>query len=89
MADFIRYRRGIATVVNEDNPVLRLGEPCFEVSTGIFKVGDGVTKWFDLPQPTGTPTDISPAQLAAMLEAVTLDWGDPAPSPGVWFRRPS
>ena len=31
------------------NPVLLNGEIAFEADTGLFKIGDGITQWNDLP----------------------------------------
>jgi hypothetical protein len=52
----IRYRRGTAERWFELNPVLRSGEPGYELDTGRFKVGDGVSEWEDLPYFTPTAT---------------------------------
>lgn len=51
MADgtVIRFRRGTAQEWSEKNPILRFGEPGFDVTNNIFKIGDGVHNWKNLP----------------------------------------
>lgn len=49
MSYIIQLRRGIASEWTTDNPVLRQGEPGFELFTGKFKIGDGIQHWNDLP----------------------------------------
>lgn len=55
--DIIRLKRGSATRWQVLNPVLLQGEPGYDVTTGVLKVGDGVTPWNDL-QPVGFLVDI-------------------------------
>lgn len=50
----IRFRRGIAAIWRETNPILAAGEPGFERDTKRMKIGDGETAWNDLPY---TPSD--------------------------------
>lgn len=45
-------RRDTAATWSTDNPVLTGGEIGFETDTGLFKIGDGVTAWDDLPYAT-------------------------------------
>ena len=40
---------GEAVIVTSDGVVLKVGEIGFERNTGTLKVGDGVTRWGDLP----------------------------------------
>lgn len=44
-----RLRGGSAALWASRNPVLMADEPGFETDTGVFKIGDGVTPWNDLP----------------------------------------
>lgn len=44
----IRMRRGFAVQWAAANPILDAGEQGYELDTGVFKVGDGQTKWLDL-----------------------------------------
>ena len=39
------------------NPVLRQGEPGYDLDTGIFKIGDGVTEWLDLKAINSSPVE--------------------------------
>lgn len=48
MAAVIKLRRDTASDWLTKNPVLREGEPGFEVDTGRLKIGDGQTAWMDL-----------------------------------------
>lgn len=45
----IQLRRDIKVNWETVNPVLRVGEPGFEIDTNILKIGDGGTAWNDLP----------------------------------------
>jgi hypothetical protein len=59
----IKFRRGLSAVLSIKNPLLREGEPCFEVDTGKIKIGDGILTWLQLdylsgegsPGPQGEP----------------------------------
>lgn len=44
----IQLRRGTATEWSNFNPVLAVGEPGFDTSNGILKIGDGTTRWASL-----------------------------------------
>ncbi len=45
----LQFRHGTAAEWAAADPVLADGEPGFELDTGVFKVGDGVTAWSSLP----------------------------------------
>ena len=45
----IQLKRGQAASWMTLNPVIAPGEPGYELNTGRLKIGDGVTKWADLP----------------------------------------
>lgn len=45
----IQLRRGTTAAWAAANPILAIGEPGFDTTTGDFKVGDGVTAWLSLP----------------------------------------
>ena len=51
MANFnkLQFKRGTATQWATDNPILSSGEPGFDVTNYILKVGDGVNPWSTLP----------------------------------------
>lgn len=48
MATRIQFRRGKPAFWVDENPILRSGEPGYEIGTGNIKIGDGVTPWNDL-----------------------------------------
>lgn len=49
MAINIQLRRGTAAEWTSVNPVLALAEMCIETDTDLFKIGNGVDAWNDLP----------------------------------------
>lgn len=49
----IQIRRGTATEWSNVNPILGVGEPGYDITNDIFKIGNGVDTWADL---TGTST---------------------------------
>lgn len=49
MAINIQLRRGTAAEWTSVNPVLALAELCIETDTDLFKIGNGVDTWNDLP----------------------------------------
>lgn len=44
----IQFRRGDAAQWTEINPILRPGEPGYELDEGGLKIGDGITPWNEL-----------------------------------------
>jgi hypothetical protein len=48
MADRIQLRRDTAVNWAATNPILSSGEPGYDITNGILKVGDAVTAWNDL-----------------------------------------
>jgi hypothetical protein len=49
MAINIQLRRGTAEEWSTVNPVLALAEICIETDTNLFKIGNGIDNWNDLP----------------------------------------
>ena len=49
----IQLRRDTAANWSTNNPTHSAGEPCFEIDTHKFKIGDGVTKYTNLPYQGG------------------------------------
>lgn len=47
--DLIQVRRDVAADWESVNPVLAAGEPGFDTTNDVLKIGDGVTAWVDLP----------------------------------------
>lgn len=50
----IQLRRGTATEWSNVNPVLAVGEPGFDTSNGILKIGDGAANWNTLSGVSGS-----------------------------------
>ena len=51
----IQQRRGVASQWIAANPILAQGEIGLEVDTNTFKLGNGLTRWIDLPYLSGPP----------------------------------
>lgn len=45
----IQFKRGASSKWEELNPVLEAGQPGFVTDENRLKIGDGITKWNDLP----------------------------------------
>ncbi|MFY9240734.1 MAG: hypothetical protein WAO78_18020 [Roseovarius sp.] len=60
----VQQRRGIASQWTAANPILAQGEIGLEVDTNTFKLGNGLTRWNDLPYLSG-PTGDSAYEVAA------------------------
>lgn len=56
----IRLRRGTDSQWTSVNPILAQGEPGYDLDTHIFKIGDGITHWNDLPTPPQVPLGAIP-----------------------------
>lgn len=59
----VQQRRGIASQWTAANPILAQGEIGLEVDTNTFKLGNGLTRWNDLPYLSG-PTGDSAYEVA-------------------------
>ena len=46
--DLITFRKGTSSAWTSANPVLSSGEPGFDVSNNVFKIGDGSSPWLSL-----------------------------------------
>lgn len=46
----IQFRKGSSSEWISANPVLASGEPGYDITSNIFKIGDGITPWVDLSQ---------------------------------------
>lgn len=56
----IQFRRGPSTEWLDTNPVLASGEPGFDTSANLFKIGDGLTPWSGLVElGRGTPISVT------------------------------
>lgn len=81
----IRLRRNWAAQWRMENPVLAAAEIGVELDTGRFKIGDGVTRWKDLPYFAPNQEGDSPIQgvtLAYIQSEIQkhIDALDPHPS---------
>ena len=45
----MQQRRGTAASLTTENAILLQGELCLETDTLLYKIGDGITNWIDLP----------------------------------------
>lgn len=77
----IQFRRGKAAEWTQVNPILREGEPGFEIDLGGLKIGDGITPWNELEYAGGKggsdfPTMIEDPQDGQVLlyNASTQRW---------------
>jgi len=48
--DLIQLRKGEIASWTSTNPILASGEPGFDITNNILKIGDGTTPWLTLPQ---------------------------------------
>ena len=55
-----QLRRATSSNWTSTNPVLKGGEPGFEIDTNKLKIGDGITAWQTLPYISGTGGTIGP-----------------------------
>jgi hypothetical protein len=46
--DYILFRKGSSTEWNSANPVLASGEPGYDLTNNVLKIGDGVSSWNQL-----------------------------------------
>ena len=51
-----QFRRATAEEWTRVNPTLRLGEPGYDITNKLFKIGDGVSSWNDLAYQSGEGT---------------------------------
>ena len=68
-----------AAELKANNPVLSASLVQFESDTGLFKVGNGVSAWNDLPYSDATATQIVAVEFDA--------WPPSHPSAGVLYLR--
>lgn len=66
MAVTIKLRRGYLAKWEEVNPILAEGEPGWAIDAYVLKVGDGKSRWTELPA-INVP-DIDPADIDAAVE---------------------
>ena len=70
MADIIKFKRGKSTTWKTKNLLLLDGEPGFEIDTLRLKIGDGKTKWNDLPYQDQNNENVVNAKVFAELPSI-------------------
>ena len=70
MADIIKFKRGKSTTWKTKNLLLLDGEPGFEIDTLHLKIGDGKTKWNDLPYQDQNNENVVNARVFAELPSI-------------------
>lgn len=80
MAEVIRttfqLKRGTSDAWSRNNPVLKQGEPGYELDTGKLKIGNGITSWNNLAYFGGevyTKQEVD--KLIAEIEGGESSWG--------------
>lgn len=72
----IRIRRNTQSYWDFNNPVFDDGEPVLARDTGMFKIGDGVTAWRDLPGFIPEPAILSAINAAVTQATATTTFTD-------------
>jgi hypothetical protein len=57
--DLITFRKGTASEWASANPTLALGEPGYDSTNGILKIGDGITSWSGLSNHNHSSSNIT------------------------------
>lgn len=70
MADIIKFKRGKSTTWKTKNLLLLDGEPGFEIDTLRLKIGDGKTKWNDLPYQVQNNENVINTRVFAELPSI-------------------
>lgn len=71
MSYLIQLRSDTAANWASANPVLSTGEAGYEVDTGIFKIGNGVSSWTALKETAGGPSSVNPAGVISQFAGAT------------------
>ena len=75
--NLITLRKGIATEWSSQNPTLASGEPGYDGTNNLLKIGDGNTSWSSLP-PANFPANGLEGQILSKISdsSETLQWID-------------
>ena len=75
--NLITLRKGIATEWSSQNPTLASGEPGYDGTNNLLKIGDGNTSWLGLP-PANFPANGLEGQILSKISdsSETLQWID-------------
>ena len=68
MATQIQLRRGTTAEWLAVDPILAVGEPAIDLTTGLLKIGNGIDNWSTL------------SGIDVYIPATPSDWNDPAPT---------
>ena len=70
-----QLKRGTAERWKEVNPILKQGEPGFEIDTGKMKIGDGIRTWIELEYIGGNIDPSQPFELygGSATDNITLE----------------
>lgn len=67
----IKFKRGTSVEWSALNPLLAEGEPGYETDSHRTKVGDGVTRWNQLPYSTGATSGLTMQDLTNHVNSET------------------
>jgi hypothetical protein len=86
--DLIILRRGTTTEWSNNNPILASGEPGFDLTGNLLKIGDGISSWNQL-NPIGSSTneqiDDRVSNLLVQGSGIKINYNDPNNSLTVSF----
>ncbi len=74
----IQFRRGTTSDWALKNTILRAGEPGHEIDTDRYKIGDGQTRWLDLPY--YETAVVTRAAIEEAIEDLVLEGGGISPA---------
>ena len=66
----IQFRRGTQNDLDKANPILKQGESAFATDTNVLKIGDGQTRWRNLPEFVSTRT-LNTSAITTTIPAIT------------------
>ena len=66
----IQFRRGTQNDLDKANPILKQGESAFATDTNVLKIGDGQTRWRNLPEFVSTRT-FNTSAITTTIPAIT------------------
>lgn len=67
-----QLRRDTSSEWNKYNPILRVGEPGYAYDTNVFKIGDGINHWNDLPVQGNSISEEILSRLEALENGASL-----------------
>lgn len=73
----IQVRRGTTAQWTAANPILAEGEPGYDTTLEVFKIGNGTSHWLDLPAAEGLSEADADARYAPVDPTTGMVYGDP------------